>query len=85
VGARRAVGGGALSNSELRLVSNLIRGLKTDGVWSSLDRLWLFAAENSTQALTDLVARSSATATNSPTFTANQGFAGNGTPSGPER
>lgn len=63
------------------LVSNLIRQLKAAGIWTSLDRLWLFAAENATQALTDLKARSVATAVNSPTFTANRGYAGNGTTS----
>lgn len=63
------------------LVSNLIRQLKVAGVWTLLDRLWLFAAEDAAQALTDLVARSAATAVNSPTFTANRGYAGNGTTS----
>lgn len=68
----------AVSPAQLRRVSTLIRALKAAGVWSSLDRLWLFAAENATQALTDLKARATATAVNSPTFTANRGYAGNG-------
>jgi hypothetical protein len=80
---RRAVvvAGGTCSDNQLRRVSSLIVKLKNGGVWSSLDRLWLFAAENSTQALVDLVTRSTATAVNSPTFTAMQGYAGNGSTS----
>jgi hypothetical protein len=70
--------GGYVGSTQLALVSALIRNLKQGGVWSSLDRLWIFASENSTQALTDVVARASATATNSPTFTASRGYAGNG-------
>lgn len=73
--------GGTVSATQLGRISDLVRNLKGAGVWTLLDRLWLFAAENSTQALTDLVSRSVATATNSPTFTANQGYAGNGTSS----
>jgi hypothetical protein len=68
--------GANVSGTQLNNVSTLIRGLKADGVWSSLDRLWLFAAENSTQARRDLVARAVATPQNSPTFTANRGYAG---------
>ncbi|MDP3740357.1 MAG: hypothetical protein Q8R02_23425 [Hyphomonadaceae bacterium] len=70
--------GGALSSSRLSLVSQTVRRLKQGGVWANLDRLWLFAAENSTQALIDLKARAVATAVNSPTFTASRGFAGDG-------
>jgi hypothetical protein len=73
--------GGQVSNTQDALVSAMIRSLKSAGVWTSLDRLWLFASENSTQALTDLKARSVATAVNSPTFTANVGYKGNGTTS----
>lgn len=71
--------GGAVSSSQLRLISILIVALKRAGVWTLLDRLWLFAAESATQALTDLKARAVATAVNSPAFTANRGYAGNGT------
>lgn len=75
VSAVRAAGGQVSSAQAVR-VSTLTLALKKAGVWSSLDRLWLFAAENSTQALIDLKARATATATNSPTFTANRGYAG---------
>jgi hypothetical protein len=73
--------GGTVSNGRKFLVSNLIKGLKTDGVWTKLDRLWLFAAENSQSALRDLVAASAATATSSPTFTTDRGYTGNGSSS----
>lgn len=66
------------SAGQRQRVSTLIRALKKAGVWTSLDRLWLFAAENSTQALTDLVARAGATLPVAPTFTANRGYQGNG-------
>lgn len=73
--------GGSVSIGRLGAVSALISALKNGGVWSNLDRLWLLAAENSQQALVDLVARASATAVNAPAFTANRGYQGNGTSS----
>lgn len=73
--------GGTVSDARLGLVSTLIGSLKTAGVWGLLDRLWLLAAENSQSALIDLVARAFATAINSPTFTADRGYAGNGSTS----
>lgn len=73
--------GGTVSDAQRVRVTTLIATLKSASVWTPLDRLWLFAAENATQALTDLKARATATATNSPTFTANRGYAGNGTTS----
>jgi hypothetical protein len=69
--------GGTVSDSRLSLVSTLIGSLKSAGVWTLLDRLFLLAAENSQSALIDLVALSAATAVNSPTFTTDQGYAGN--------
>lgn len=71
--------GGTVSAGRQMEVNTLIAGLKTDGVWTKLDRLWLLAAENEPSALTDLVADSLATATNSPTFTTDAGYAGDGT------
>lgn len=71
--------GGTVSAQQAAYVNTLVIGLKAASIWTLLDRLWLFAAENATQALTDLVARAAATAVNSPTFTANRGFLGNGT------
>jgi hypothetical protein len=73
--------GGSVSAARKGQVNTLILGLKADGVWTLLDRLWLFAAESSTQALRDLVARSAATAVDNPTFTTDRGFTGNGSSS----
>ena len=76
-----AVGSGNVSDPRKDLIDALIVGLKTDGIWSKLDRLWIFRAENATSALTDLKALAVATAVNSPTFTADRGYAGNGSTS----
>jgi hypothetical protein len=73
--------GGAVGYAQLGFVDRLIFDLKAANAWAGLDRLWLFAAENTQQALIDLVARAAATAVNSPTFTAARGWQGNGTSS----
>jgi hypothetical protein len=73
--------GGTVSSDRQTLVNDLIVGLKGDGLWTSLDRLWLLAGENAISALTDLVANSLATAVSAPTFTVDQGYTGNGTTS----
>jgi hypothetical protein len=70
--------GGTVSSARKVLINNLIVGLKADGVWTKLDRLWILAAENEASALTDLVGDTLATAVSSPTFTADQGYAGDG-------
>jgi hypothetical protein len=73
--------GGTVSSTRRTLVDALISGLKTDGVWSKLDRLWLFAAENATSALVDVTDGQLATAVSSPTFTTDRGYTGNGSSS----
>jgi hypothetical protein len=73
--------GGTVSGPHLARVSKLIHALKGAGVWPTLDRLWLFAAENPTQALIDLKTQAVATLVNAPAFMAMQGYAGNGTSS----
>lgn len=80
---RRAVlaAGASYSDAQKKRVQIFVRSLKASTVWFSTDRLWLFAAGNSTQALIDIKARATATAVNSPTFTQWQGYAGNGTSS----
>ena len=78
---RRAVvaQGGPVSAAQLARIARLVRALKARGVWDRLDRLWIFAAENATQALTDLRTRSLATLSPTPPgFTALRGFIGNG-------
>lgn len=72
------INGGAVSATRQSLVADLISGLMRDGVWSKLDRLWLFANENQQAALTDIVANALATNVNSTTFTTDRGFTGNG-------
>jgi hypothetical protein len=68
--------GGSVSDVRLKVVDDLIAGLKSDGVWAKLDRLWLHAGENQASGLTDLVATSLATTVNSPAFTTDRGFQG---------
>lgn len=70
--------GGSVSAGRKTTVNTLIAGLKTDGVWSKLDRLWLLAAENSQSALIDLKALATATAVASPTFSTDHGYTFNG-------
>jgi len=61
---------------------NLICGLVSDGVWSKLDDLHILAAADSATALTNLVSSCcGASAVNSPTFSADHGYTGNGTSS----
>jgi hypothetical protein len=59
--------GGSVSGSSTtgrqKLVDDLIKGLKADGIWAKLDRLWIFAAENTKSALIDLVTLSTANPT----------------------
>jgi hypothetical protein len=73
--------GGASNSTRIELVNDLVLGLKADGVWAKLDRLWLLAADSQASALADLVHHSVATAVNSPTFTVDRGFACDGSSS----
>ena len=57
-------------------LQDLVSGLQADGIWTKLDRLWIFAQSTEVLALVDLVVSASATAVNSPTFTANRGYTG---------
>jgi hypothetical protein len=70
--------GGTVSAPRLALVSTMIAGLKADGVWSLLDRLFVLAAENTQSALTDWKALELATNTNSTTFTTDRGYTASG-------
>lgn len=65
---------GTVSPAREAIVNELILGLKADGVWAKLDRLWLLAAENPASALVDIRAAQLATAVNAPTFTPNAGY-----------
>lgn len=62
--------------------SNLLTDLKTAGVWNKLDTFANFATDgDSNFALIDWKRLSLLTAVNSPSFTTNEGFMGNGTSS----
>ena len=60
------------------LIDALISGLKAYGIWPKLDRLWVMAAHDAQAARLDWKnpAGTALTAVNSPTFTADQGYAG---------
>lgn len=73
--------GGTVSAGRQNLVNNLITDLQVDGVFAKLDALFLYAGENQPSGLTDIVNLILATAVNSPTFTTDRGFTGNGTSS----
>jgi hypothetical protein len=68
--------GGSVSTARQQQVDLLIKRLKTDGVWGSLDRLWLFAAENAASSLTDIIAAASATNVNNVPFEIDVGYTG---------
>ncbi len=68
--------GGTFTGSQKFYVNNLVRALKFYSIWSSLDALWLLAAQNTTQALTDLVGPRVETVHGTPTFTAGVGYTG---------
>lgn len=64
------------------LYAALIDALVAGGVWTRLDALYVFAAADAATALTNLKSSSfTASAVNAPTFTADEGYAGNGTTS----
>lgn len=56
---------------------NLICGLVSDGVWTLLDALYIFAAADSATALTSLISATyNAAEVGTPTFTTDRGYAG---------
>lgn len=72
-----------LPSTAQRLKQNtLLSSLKTSGVWNKLDTFANFATDgDSNFALIDWKRLTQYTAVNSPTFTTNEGFKGNGTSS----
>jgi len=77
-----ALGYTAPSATQQTLQNTLVEDLKTAGVWDKLDVFYCFATDgDSDYATLNWKAPSSfqATKTNSPTFTANEGFAQSGT------
>jgi hypothetical protein len=70
------------SAGQQTLQNQLVLDLKTAGVWSKLDTFGVFATDGDSDfALIDWIRLSDYTAVNSPTFTADKGFQGNGTSS----
>jgi hypothetical protein len=64
------------------LQNQLMLDLKAGGVWNKLDTFSVFATDGSSDfALIDWIRLTQYTAVNSPTFTADEGFTGNGTSS----
>jgi hypothetical protein len=73
--------GGTVSGTQQGFVDTLIKGLKTDSLFSAMDRIWLYASENAQQASIDIVNLATHSLVNAPSFTASQGYTGNGTSS----
>lgn len=71
--------GGAVSNQRILIVDKLISNLKSSGQWTTQDEIFLYAAENSQQALRGIKARTLASLVNAPTFSANNGYTTAGT------
>ena len=73
--------GGSLTNAEKTYINTFIGALGTD--FAEFDRLYIHGLSNSVAARTSLANPTSTmiTAVNTPTFTANQGYTGNGTTS----
>ena len=70
------------SSGQQTLQNDLLVALKAAGIWSKLDTFANFATDGDSDfALIDWKRLSDYTAINSPTFTSNEGFTGNGTSS----
>lgn len=70
--------GGSVSPGRLVIVNQFIAAEVSAGTWALTDDYWGFWAENAVQALTSLKQLRLAAAVNSPTFTANLGYAPDG-------
>lgn len=71
---------GSLPISFKNAVNTYVRALKTAGIWTQLDRLWLHATPNQQNARISIVNPTSTpiTEVNAPTWTASMGYTGNG-------
>lgn len=65
-------------DSRKALIDNLVGALKAGGVWAKLHRLCVHAAHTEQAALIDWPTLTPRSKTGAPTFTADQGFRGNG-------
>ena len=67
------------SSGQQTLQNQLVVDLKDAGIWSKLDTFGVFATDGDSDfALIDWIRLTDYTAVNSPTFTTNQGFQGDG-------
>ena len=73
--------GGSVSPARLIIIDQFVFSEKDSGAWTLTDDYWGLWGENAEQALTSLKQRRLATAVNSPTFTVDRGYTGNGTTS----
>ena len=71
--------GGTVSADRRVIVQQFIAAEKAAGTWALTDDYWVLWGENAPQALTSLKQRRLATAIAAPVFTANSGYAFNGT------
>jgi hypothetical protein len=73
----------APDNARKIVINDLIVSLIADGIWAKLDVLWVLAAHDAQAARLNWKTPASfaLTAVNSPTFTTDRGYAGNGTTS----
>lgn len=71
------------TEARIALINTLINSLKTAGVWSKLDVLWITAAHDAQAARLNWKSPGTftLTETSSPTFTTDRGYTGNGTSS----
>ena len=73
--------GGSVGATQRGYVNTLITSLKAHSLWTIQERIWLHASENIKQATIDIVNLGVATEVSSPSFTASQGYTGNGSSS----
>lgn len=71
------------SGDYIKALDTFIKGLRSDGNLTVLDRMWIFACEIQQHARVSIInpTSSNITEVNSPTWTANQGYTGNGSTS----
>lgn len=66
--------GGAINSAGKTAYNDLIVGLKADSLWTLIDRLWCWCAQDAVAAQRDLKGANTVTATGSPTFTAKTSY-----------
>lgn len=68
-------------NTRKTVINNLISSLKTNGIWSKLDLLYIFASHDEQSSLLNWKSTSyNCSKVNSPTFTTDRGFSTSGSP-----